>query len=290
MEVEFNGISAQNISEICTQHSVKANVIALAARDTVCARQEVQEFGDGTGAAMVDEICCRGYYYCGDINCGRSTRTSSSSYSSGRSRGRGRSSGARTGRTPSSSCRSSDSSCNSSSCNTNSDCDSNSDSAGALVAFFAIILVFLLIIYLAPYFITLSVLGIEFVLAIFFGMFELLSFGIFRKKFRRVLVHFPDGPPNDETMINIITDAAAFGGLTRHYNPGYGSNGFWFLRTGAYLFFPSLVTTLLVLYLQPTNDLLFQLPIICFVVAIAFLWFGNFLVNRKIQEIATPRV
>ncbi|MHA1977568.1 MAG: hypothetical protein ACW98F_07550 [Candidatus Hodarchaeales archaeon] len=264
------------------QHRVKADVIALAARDTVCARQEVQDFGDGTGGAMVDETCCRGYYYCGDINCGRSTRSSSSSYSGGR--GRGRSSGTKTGRSSSRGCRSS----GSGNCNSGSDCDSNnSDSAGALIVFFAIVLIFLAIIYLAPYFIPLVAIGIELVLALFFGLFELISFGIFRKKFRRVLIHFPGGHPEDETMVNIITDAASLGGLTRHYKQQYGTNGFWFLRTGAYLFFPSLVTTLLVLYLQPENDYLFRLPIICFVVAIIFLWFGNFQVNRKTKEVAT---
>jgi hypothetical protein len=147
-----------------------------------------------------------------------------------------------------------------------------------------------LIIYLSPYIFPLVALGIEFVLAIFFGLFELLSFGIFRKKFRRVLVHFPDGHPADETMVNIIIDAAAFGGLTRHYIPKYGSNGFWLLRTGAYLFFPSLATTLLVLYLQPENDYLFRLPIISFVVALILIWFGNFLINRKANEIATAKV
>ena len=286
MELEFNGISAEVISEICAQHRVPADVMRLAARDTVCARQEVQDFGDGSGAAMVDETCCRGYYYCGDINCGRSTRLSSSSYSGGR--GRGRSSGTRVGRSSSGSsssggCRSYDTG----NCSSSSDCDSNSDSVGALVAFFAIIMVFLAIIYLAPYFIPLVALGFELVLALFFGLFELFSFGIFRKKFRRVLVHFPGGHPNDETMTNIIIDAASFGGLTRHYIPKYGSNGFWLLRTGAYLFFPSLATTLLVLYLQPENDILFRLPIICFVVAIIFLWFGNFQVTRKAKEIAT---
>ena len=283
MEVEFNGISADTISEICAQHRVKADVVALAARDTVCARQEVQEFGDGSGAPMVDEVCCRGYYYCGDINCGRSTRSSSTSYSGGL--GRVRSSGKGTGRSSSRGCNSQGSGCTS-----NSDCDSNSDSAGALVLFIVIVAVFLLILYLAPYIIPAVALGIEFVLAIFFGLFEILSFGIFRKKFKRVLVHFPDGHPPDETMKNIITDAATFGGLTRHYIPGYGSNGSWLLRTGAYLFFPSLVTTLLVLYLQPENDYLFRLPIICFVVAIILIWLGNFLVNRKTKEIATGQI
>jgi hypothetical protein len=264
--------------------------MALAARDTVCVRQEVQEFGDGVGAAMVDETCCRGYFYCSNINCGRTTRSSPTSYT--RSRSRGRTSGSRTGRTSSSGCRSSgsNSDCNTGNCNTNSDCDSNSDGIGALIAFFAIVAIFLLIIYLAPYFIPLVALGIEFVLAIFFGLFELLSFGIFRKKFRRVLVHFPGGHPDDVAMANIIADAASFGGLTRHYVPRLGSNGFWFLRTGAYLFFPSLATTLLVLYLQPENDYLFRLPIISFVVAIIFVWIGNFLINRKAKSLATADV
>jgi hypothetical protein len=124
------------------------------------------------------------------------------------------------------------------------------------------------------------------VLAILFGLFDVISFGVFRKKFRRVLVHFPT-PLSQDEMHTIITNAAIFGGLSRGYQPQYGSNGFWLLRTGVYLFFPSLISTLLVLYLQPENDILFRLPIISFIVSLIFVWVGNHLVNRKAKEIAT---
>ena len=69
--------------------------------------------------------------------------------------------------------------------------------------FLLIIIVFLALIYLSPYIMPLVALGIEFVLAILLGLFDILSFGIFRRKFKRVLVHFPR-PPSDETMLKII--------------------------------------------------------------------------------------
>ena len=133
-------------------------------------------------------------------------------------------------------------------------------------------------------------LGIELFLAILFGLFDILSFGIFRKKFKRTLVHFSK-PPSEDRMHSIIADSASFGGLPRRYRSQYGSNGFWLLRTGAYLFIPSLVTTLLVLYLQPENDILFRLPIFSFVISIILVWLGNFMINRKTKMIAsTPSI
>ena len=151
--------------------------------------------------------------------------------------------------------------------------------------FFLIVILFFAIVYFGPVLLPLLAAGVEFVLAIFFGLFNVLSFGIFRNKFKRVLLHIPDA--STETTHKIIVDAANFGGLPRRYIPKYNSNGFWLLRTGAYLFFPSLVATLLVLYLQPDNGLLFRLPITSFITAIVLIWFGNYLVIRKAKEIAT---
>jgi hypothetical protein len=279
MEIEFNGISADALREICSSHNVTVDIMPLAARDNVCAREEVREFGGGSGSYMANESCCRGYYYCGHTNCGRSTQAPSS-----HTGGRGRSRSVRR-----SSKGGSSGDCGGSNCNTSSDCDSSSDSAGAIVIFFVIVLLFFALIYFAPVLIPIIAAGFELVFALLFGLFNLFSFGVFRKKFKRVLVHFSDLPSND-TMHKIMVDSASFGGLPRRYVPKYTSNGFWLLRTGAYLFFPSLVFMLLVLYLQPNNGFLFRLPIVSFITAIVLIWFGNFLINRKTKEIATTRV
>ena len=277
MDIEFNGISADTLKEICSSHNVKADILPLAARDTICAREEVREFGGGTGTYMTEESCCRGYFYCGHYDCGRASKAPST-YTGGRGR---------SGSTRRSSDRSPSSNCSGADCSNAGDCDSSSDSSGAIIIFFLIVILFFAIIYFGPVLIPIVAAGVEFVLAIFFGLFNALSFGIFRNKFKRVLVHISDA--STETTQNIIVDAASFGGLTRRYHPKYGSNGFWLLRTGAYLFFPSLVATLLVLYLQPDNGLLFRLPIISFVTAIILIWVGNYLVIRKAKEIASTR-
>ena len=279
MEIEFNGINADILKEICSQNNIKADILQLSARDAICAREEAKEFADGTSLYLIDESCCRGYYFCGSYNCGRTSKGSRTVI--GRGQPRGRIGSERKGRSSSNGCNASGSNCN-----TSSDCDSSNDSSGAIIIFFLILIAFFLLIYLSPYIFPMVALGIEFVLAIFLGFFDVLSFGVFRKKFKRVLVHFPSSPSNEEIK-SIIIDAASFGGLTRGYQPQYGSNGFWLLRTGAYLFFPSLISTLLVLYLQPENDILFRLPIICFVVSLIFIWVGNQLVNHKAQEVAT---
>ncbi|MHA2167955.1 MAG: hypothetical protein ACXAAT_19075 [Candidatus Hodarchaeales archaeon] len=280
MEVEFNGISADALREICSSHNVKADILPLAARDTVCAREEVREFGGGSGTYMAEESCCRGYYYCGHYNCGRTSKAPST-YTGGR----GRSGTVRRSSKGSSSNNCSGSGSN---CGSTGNCDSSSDSSGAIVVFFLIVILFFAIIYFGPLLIPIVAAGIELVLAIFFGLFNVLSFGIFRNKFKRVLVHIPDA--STETTHEIIVDAANFGGLPRRHNPKYNSNGFWLLRTGAYLFIPSLVATLLVLYLQPDNGLLFRLPITSFITAIVMIWIGNYLVIRKTKEIATTRI
>ncbi|MCK4847982.1 MAG: hypothetical protein KAT16_03045 [Candidatus Heimdallarchaeota archaeon] len=280
MEIEFNGISADSLREICSSHNIKVDIMPLAARDTVCARKEVREFGGGSGSYMAEESCCQGYYYCGHYDCGRSTKAPST-YTGGRGSSRRTVRGSPKGRS------SNDCSGSGNSCNTTGDCDSSSDSAGALVIFFLIVILFFAIIYLLPVLIPIVAVGFEFVLAMFFGLFNVISFGIFRKKFRRVLVYFSD-PSNipPATMHSIIVDVANFGGLPRRYRHRYDSNGFWLLRTGAYLFLPSLVTTLLVLYLQPDNGLLFRLPIVTFIAAIVLIWIGNLMIKRKTRSIA----
>ncbi|MHA2275938.1 MAG: hypothetical protein ACXAC2_09240 [Candidatus Kariarchaeaceae archaeon] len=280
MEIEFNGISAEALREICSSHNVKADILPLAARDTVCAREEVREFGGGSGTYMAEESCCRGYYYCGHYNCGRTSKAPST-YTGGRGR-------SRTVRRSSKGSSSNNCSGSGSNCGSTGNCDSSSDSSGAIVVFFLIVVLFFAIIYFGPILIPIVAAGIEFVLAIFFGLFNALSFGIFRNKFKRVLVHISDAPT--ETTHKIIVDAANFGGLPRRYHPKYNSNGFWLLRTGAYLFIPSLVATFLVLYLQPNNGFLFRLPIMSFITAIVMIWIGNYLVIRKTKEIATTRI
>ncbi|MFX0208240.1 MAG: hypothetical protein ACFFDT_19805, partial [Candidatus Hodarchaeota archaeon] len=122
-------------------------------------------------------------------------------------------------------------------------------------------------------------------LALLLGIFDLVTFGIFRRKFKRLIVYFPTAPSNSQ-LDRIFGDAASFGGLPRRFHPKYGTNGFWLLRSGAYLFLPSLVAMLLVLWLQPTNDILFRVPIIAFVFSIVFIWFGNVMINRKAKQVA----
>ena len=170
-------------------------------------------------------------------------------------------------------------------CSESGDCDASSDSLGAIIIFFLIIAIVLLLIYLAPIIGPMIALGIELGLAILLGLFDLITFGIFRRKFKRLIVYFPTTPSNTQ-LDRIIGDVASFGGLPRRYQSEYGTNGFWVLRTGAYLFLPSFVAILLVLWLQPTNNILFRVPIIAFIFSIVFIWLGNMMINRKAEQVA----
>ncbi|MFX1283850.1 MAG: hypothetical protein ACFFB5_09345 [Promethearchaeota archaeon] len=272
MEIEFNGIDENTLREICTNQGVKAEIFPLASRDTICSREKGRIFGEGETYYLIEESCWHGYYWCGGYQCGRSSK-----YPSDRKRtsmqGRSRKETSKTG-----DCRYVD-------CSGSGDCDASSDSLGAIVIFFLIIAVVLLLIYLAPIIGPMIALGIELGLALLLGVFDLITFGIFRRKFKRLIVYFPSIPSNMQ-IDQIIGDVASFGGLPRRYRPKYGTNGFWVLRTGAYLFLPSLVAMLLVLWLQPTNNILFRVPIIAFIFSIVFIWLGNMMINRKAKQVA----
>jgi len=234
MEIEFNGVKADTVKEITRNHGISVEVLPLSSRDPICPREQGRTFGDGETYYLVEESCWHGYFFCGHVNCGR---TSSSMPRTGRS-------GARI-RTRPSGKTSRRSDCTSANCS-GADCDSSSDSAGALIIFFVIIALILFIIFLSPYLMPIVALGIELVLALLLGIFDLLTFGIFRKRFRRILVYFPT-TPSEAKLRGLVGDIASTGGLPRRYLPQYGTNGFWILRTGAYLFIPSLVSTILVL-------------------------------------------
>ena len=142
-----------------------------------------------------------------------------------------------------------------------------------------------MLIALAPYLFTGIVVVVELGLAIILGLFDIITFGIFRKKFKRVLVYFTSSP-SDDKLNQLISDVASQGGLPRRFDYAYFTNGWWILRTGAYLFVPSLIAMILVLWLQPENGALFRIPIIAFFLSIFLAWFGNFLVNNKAREVA----
>ncbi len=268
MEIEFNGITANKLQEICDTRGITSEILPLASRDTICPRENVRTFGDGSSYYLVEESCWHGYYFCGAFNCGRSSRHTSRSsamiQSTSSKKARGKSGNI----------------CESTRCFEGASCDSSSDSSGAFIIFFLIIAIFMLLIFLAPVLGPLVAIGIELGLAFMLVIFDLLTFGIFRKKFKRVLVYFPTSP-SDEQLKHVIGDVATFGGLPRRFHPEYGTNGFWLLRTGAYLFIPSLVATLLVLWLHPTNGFLFRVPIVSLIFSILFVWFGNYIINRK---------
>ena len=277
MEIEFNGISEKTLEEICNSQGIKAEFLPLAKRDAICPREEGRTFGDGEAYVIAEESCWHGYYYCGHINCGR-THSRSSTY-------RGRTSTRRG--TKKSSGFSSDGDCCSGSSGSSTDCgNSSNDAFAALIIIIAIIGLIIVLIALAPYLFGAAVFLTELLLAVTIGLFDILTFGIFRKKFKRVLVYFRS-PPSDDQLHKLFGDAAALGGLPRRYSYAYYTNGWWILRTGAYLFIPSLVAMILVIWIGTENGALFRIPIIAFITSIVLVWSGNEIIQRKAREIAS---
>ncbi|MHA2304244.1 MAG: hypothetical protein ACXACU_02540 [Candidatus Hodarchaeales archaeon] len=275
MEIEFNGISEEILQDICNNHGVSADFFPLAKRDALCPREQGKTFGDGEAYYIAEESCWHGYFLCGNFNCGRTSRRRSmvggpSRISRGTKKSGRRSSG----------CNGSGVDCS------GTNCDAGNDSLGAIILIFVIIAAIILLIALAPYLFTGIVILIELGLAVILGLFDIITFGIFRRKFKRVLVYF-SSTPSDEKLNTLIRDVASQGGLPRRFDYAYFTNGWWILRTGAYLFIPTLIAMILVLWLQPENGALFRIPIIAFFLSILFVWFGNFLVSNKAKEIAS---
>ncbi|MHA2329137.1 MAG: hypothetical protein ACXACR_11515 [Candidatus Hodarchaeales archaeon] len=217
MEIEFNGVSNSKLKEICNTYGIEADVFPLASRDAICPREVGREFGDGETYYLAEESCWHGYYFCGGFNCGRSSKLPSGSGTTIRTKPRIKSSEGKTGNV-----------CESARCLEGANCDSSSDSSGAILIFFIIVGVFLLLLFLAPILGPMVALGIELGMAILLGVFDLITFGVFRKKFKRVIAYFPS-PPSDTQLNHIIGDVASFGGLPRRFGPQYGTNGFWLL-------------------------------------------------------------
>jgi hypothetical protein len=275
LEIEFNGISEKNLQEICNIHGVSADFFPLTKRDALCPREQGRTFGDGESYYIAEESCWHGYFLCGNINCGRtSARRATVGGPSRISRGTKKS-----GR-KSSGCDGSGTDCS------GTNCDAGNDSLGAIILIFVIIAAIILLIALAPYLFTSIVILIELGLAVVLGLFDIFTFGIFRKKFKRVLVYF-SSTPSDDKLNQLIREVASQGGLPRRFDYAYFTNGWWILRTGAYLFIPTLIAMILVLWLQPENGALFRIPIIAFFLSILLVWFGTFLVNNKAKEIAS---
>lgn len=284
MEIEFNGISEKILEEICNSQGIKAEFLPLAKRDAICPREEGRTFGDGEAYVVAEESCWHGYYYCGHINCGR-THSRTSTYRGRTSTRRGTKKASGSSR---SSCySSSDGDCCSGSSSSSTDCgESSSDAFAALIIIIAIIGLILVLIAVAPYLFTAIAVVFEFGLAVLIGLFDILTFGVFRKKFKRVLVYF-HSPPSETQLNKLIGDAAALGGLPRRYSYDYYTNGWWIMRTGAYLSIPSLVAMILAIGLHTQNGALFRIPIIAFITSIILVWLGNTLIQRKTREIAS---
>ncbi len=275
LEIEFNGISEKSLQEICDSQGISAEFFPLAKRDAICPREEGRTFGDGETYYIAEETCWHGYFLFGNIDCGRTSTRRTSISGTPRVRATPRKVSKRT------------SGCDCSGADfSGTDCDTGNDTLGAILIFIAIIAIIILLIALAPYLFTAAIFILELSLALILGLFDILTFGIFRRKFKRVLVYFPS-PPSDSQLNQFIGDVAALGGLPRRYHFKYYTNGWWILRTGAYLFFPSLIAVILVLWLGTENGALFRIPIITFVTSILLVWLGNTLVNRKAKEIAT---
>lgn len=279
MELEFNGIDVKTIEEVLKNNNVDSEIFPLASRDTICPRENLKDFGDGSSYYLVEESCWHGYYFCGGFNCGRTSHRSSGSSTlrlkSPTTRGK-------VGRSKS---RSSNCSSNTGNCNSDNDCDS-SDSLGAIVIILLLVAVLVFLIAASPIILPALAAGIELGLAFLLGAFNFLTFGLFRKKLQRTFVHLPKSPSSDQ-LDQIIRDIASFGGLPRGYHSRFGTNGFWLFRTGAYMLIPSLVGTILVVWLQPENDYVFRAPLYAFGISVVLLWLGNFLINRKAKKVSS---
>jgi hypothetical protein len=183
--------------------------------------------------------------------------------------------------------RSSSSSSSSSSCDCHpsgdcgdGDCDSGGgDALAVLVIFIVVIMLLFFILTYLPEIVILTIGGMELLLAGLLTVFNLVTFGIFRSRFKGTHVDFTD--INEDEIRATIREAVIAGGIPLNYRSHWSTMGFTLFRWGAYLFIPSLITIPTFWLLSIQQMRIWAIPIGGFVLSVFLLWLGNLQILRK---------
>ena len=255
--MEFDGISATKLKEISDRMNLEVDAYPSKRHGPMCTTEKGYYSSSSSGYGTTDDACFCGYYYCYGYNCGSS-----------RSGGGGGSRSKRRGGS-------------NSNCGSTGDCgDSGGGGGEALLILIVIVMVIALIIIFFPQIVAITFIGIDIVIAVLVAIFDLITFGVFRTRFYRTTVNFNTVMKPDQEK-EFVKLAVASGGLPRDYLPEYNTSGFFIFRIGAYLFVPSLIGTILIFLLKPSNRFIYWTPVVSFVLSIALILLGTWTIKMK---------
>ncbi|MFX0113163.1 MAG: hypothetical protein ACFFB3_01310 [Candidatus Hodarchaeota archaeon] len=168
-----------------------------------------------------------------------------------------------------------------------SNCEAD-DEAGALILGIILIMVLMVIIIaVAPFIFAAAAFLIDIFIAGAIGLFDLMTFGIFRKYLRKT--HFHLHSPDYDALNNVYMELVAKGGLPKA--PGYWTHWYAGVRMGAVLTVGGILTAALILLLGG-GGWLWGIPIGLIVLAIFLLGFGTWSIRRRrkgiLQRLGPP--
>lgn len=248
--VEFSGIGREKLRKIIYNRNSSAKIV-YRKDNAVCGGQSKETtYVDSYDDAFCYYLDCGPCYY---VNCGPSCTYGSRSRSD-------------------CSCTGTDDS--------SSNCDMGDDNAaGGIIAIFAVIALVLLIIIFLPYVIGAAVIVFNLALAGILALFNVITLGAFKDRFRKTHVNLPDTPR--EEFEGFIKEVAYQGGVPTNI-PGLDTMGFNIFKIGAYFLIPSLFLLPILYFGDVRTAEAYFLSGSILLFSLLLLWIGNLqILNAK---------
>lgn len=168
-----------------------------------------------------------------------------------------------------------------------SDCDASDDAGALILAMIVIMLLMVIIIAVAPFVFAAVALLINIFIAGAIALFDVLTFGLFRRYLRRT--HFRLYAPDPSALENAYIELVAKGGLPKA--PGFWTNWYAGVRMGAVLTIGGILMAALILLLGG-GGWLWAIPIGIIALAAFLLVFGTWSIRRRrrgiLQRLGPP--
>jgi hypothetical protein len=168
-----------------------------------------------------------------------------------------------------------------------SDCDADDDAGALILGIILIMVLMAIIIAVAPFIFAAAAFLIDIFIAGAIGLFDLMTFGLFRKYLRKT--HFHLHSPDQAALSNVYMELVAKGGLPKA--PGYWTQWYAGVRMGAVLTVGGILTAVLILLLGGSGWV-WGIPIGLIALAIFLLVYGTWSIRRRrrgiLQRLGPP--
>lgn len=168
-----------------------------------------------------------------------------------------------------------------------SDCDASDDAGALILTLIVIMFLMMIIIAVAPFVFAAAAFLIDIFIAGAIALFDLLTFGYFRRYLRKT--HFHLYTPDPSALENAYLELVAKGGLPKA--PGFWTNWYAGVRMGAVLTIGGILMAALILLLGG-GGWLWAIPIGVIALAIFLLGVGTWSIRRRrwgiLQRLGPP--